>query len=306
MPVNTLLVDAANPARIFAGTDNGVFVLGADGAWSAFSDGLPNAFVVALAQNPATGTLIAATHGRGVFALDLGSASPRLSSFMNSVTQAQGPASPGMLATLTGVNVASGPEVHLTASLPDSLGGTTVLVNGEVAPLISVSETEINFVMPYALKGAQADINVITANGRAAVRVPMAAANPAIFRTDEASVYHGDGTPVSDAAPALVGEEVVLYAAGLGAVDQPVIPSGASPSDPLAQTLLLPVVRVGGAAANVSFSGLTPGLIATYQVNFVVPCPSGQSSAGNRDVRRGEQHRNNEHCTVARPLTDPR
>ena len=61
------------------------------------------------------------------------------------------------------------------------------------------------------------------------------------------------------------------YVNGLGPVEnQP--PSGnPSPSQPLATTRVIPEVTIGGQRADVSFSGLTPGIVGLYQVNARIP-----------------------------------
>jgi uncharacterized protein (TIGR03437 family) len=45
----------------------------------------------------------------------------------------------------------------------------------------------------------------------------------------------------------------------------------AAPLDPLATTIANPAVRVGDATAEVLYSGLAPGFVGLYQINFIVP-----------------------------------
>ena len=68
VPVLAVLTDRAIGADIFIGTDLGVFRsfdLGA--TWTPVTDGLPNVAVYDLAYRPASGQLVAGTHGRGMF-----------------------------------------------------------------------------------------------------------------------------------------------------------------------------------------------------------------------------------------------
>lgn len=96
--------------------------------------------------------------------------------------------------------------------------------------------------------------------------------SPGIYQTaGNGNIFHADNTLVSALAPAHSGEQVVLYASGLGAVDQSVASGAQGPYSPLANTVVRPVVKVGGVQANVIFFGLTPGVSGLYQVNFVVP-----------------------------------
>jgi len=73
VPVNALAFDPAVADRIWAGTDVGAFYSDDDGgSWTAFNDGLPTTAIFDLDAVPFTDTLVACTHGRGVFVLDGG------------------------------------------------------------------------------------------------------------------------------------------------------------------------------------------------------------------------------------------
>jgi uncharacterized protein (TIGR03437 family) len=63
----------------------------------------------------------------------------------------------------------------------------------------------------------------------------------------------------------------VLYATGLGAVDNRPATGEGPPADAIARTRATPVVRIGGAPAQVLFSGLAPGFPGVYQLNVRVP-----------------------------------
>jgi photosystem II stability/assembly factor-like uncharacterized protein len=72
IPVNGIALDANIPGTIYLGTDIGVFISRTgQGDWRALNAGLPNVAVFQLDLNRKTGQLIAATHGRGMFALPL-------------------------------------------------------------------------------------------------------------------------------------------------------------------------------------------------------------------------------------------
>ena len=72
VPVNAVVLDPATRANVFIGTDLGVFASSDSGdTWAAITPGMPNVAVFDLAYNANTGTLIAATHGRGMFSLDV-------------------------------------------------------------------------------------------------------------------------------------------------------------------------------------------------------------------------------------------
>jgi adhesin/invasin len=72
--------------------------------------------------------------------------------------------------------------------------------------------------------------------------------------------------------PAVVGETIVIYCTGLGAVTPAVKEGSPAPTTPpLSTTVYQVTVTIGGQAAQVAFSGLTPGYAGLYQINAVVP-----------------------------------
>ena len=115
----------------------------------------------------------------------------------------------------------------------------------------------------------------------AAVDVPVFDSHPAVFTNDgtKAIVVHAaDNTLVTASSPLQPGENVYLYATGLGAVDNTPPTGAATPSSPLARTRTLPTVTIGGQMSIVRFAGLAPDLAGVYQVNLAVPIniPSGE------------------------------
>ena len=74
VPVNAIFLHPGTGA-LYIGTDLGVFLSTDDGqTWGPSAAGLPNVAVIDFAFNRTTQTLYAATHGRGVFAYNLGPA----------------------------------------------------------------------------------------------------------------------------------------------------------------------------------------------------------------------------------------
>jgi hypothetical protein len=76
MPVNGIVVDPENPSAWYIGTDVGVWwsVNGGE-HWLPFETGLPNAIVVDVEIQRAARKLVAGTHGRGAWEVDLPSPS---------------------------------------------------------------------------------------------------------------------------------------------------------------------------------------------------------------------------------------
>ena len=86
------------------------------------------------------------------------------------------------------------------------------------------------------------------------------------------AIFHGNtGTVVDQAHPATAGEVLVMYASGMGPTS-PMVPAGtAAPANPLAVTVNQAFVTTGPTVTAVQFSGLAPGMVGVYQINFAVP-----------------------------------
>jgi minor extracellular serine protease Vpr len=80
--------------------------------------------------------------------------------------------------------------------------------------------------------------------------------------------------------PAHPGDFLQIYATGLGVAtpggkpDGAVLPTGSlapASGSPLYQTVITPIVTIGGVDAPVLFSGLAPGYNGLYQVDVQIP-----------------------------------
>ena len=96
-------------------------------------------------------------------------------------------------------------------------------------------------------------------------------------------IYHADATPVTAANPAKSGESLIAYAYGLGRPQVLIDAGTATPQSGL--RLETPVsVRFTGLATDEDtavYSGLVPGQVGLYQVNFRVPAlPTGLPACG--------------------------
>ena len=200
--------------------------------------------------------------------------------------------SPGALITIFGVNLSN--NVHGVAAfnqvpLPTTLAGASVLIGGTAIPLfyvINAAGTEqISAQAPFEIAGQQT-VSIVVNNGRgqsAPVQVSVAAAQPGVFlvnATDGAFLHGLDESLVTAAKPAAGNEVVVLYCTGLGAVSPAATTGALASGTTLNYTTIVPTVTVAGAPAPVAFSGLAPGLVGLYQINFTVPAatPSGNAA----------------------------
>jgi uncharacterized protein (TIGR03437 family) len=115
----------------------------------------------------------------------------------------------------------------------------------------------------------------IAVGGQTATQVfSLAPAAPGVFTVNgsgsgDGVVVHGDNSLVSSTSPASPGEEVVIYATGLGATN-PQFADGTAVNR--MNTTVMPVtVTVGGKNATVIYAGLTQGFVGLYQINLIVP-----------------------------------
>jgi uncharacterized protein (TIGR03437 family) len=166
-------------------------------------------------------------------------------------------------------------------------------IGGGNVPLYFVSPGQINFQVPYLNVTGPTPTNLTITEGTLTTTITVTATPyaPGLYTTNSqgtgqaAAIIAGTASIVAPSAafpgsrPAQKGEFVSLYCTGLGAVrNRPAI-GAPSPSNPLATTNATPTVTVGGVNASVSFSGLAPGYVGLYQVNFQVPdaAPSGEA-----------------------------
>jgi uncharacterized protein (TIGR03437 family) len=197
------------------------------------------------------------------------------------------PITGGSLVSIFGSNFASAIAGADSIPLSTSLGGVTVrFVNGNTstpAPLLFVNSTQINAQVPWNLIPPNTSQNVsvvVTTGAGSSTPVSVAAGpfSPGIFSVGTlAAAQNVDGTLAQPAGsipgavthPAKIGDTIIIYATGLGAVDSP-ITDGDIPKK-LTNTRTVPIVLIGGVSAHVSFSGLSPQFVGVNQLNVEVP-----------------------------------
>jgi uncharacterized protein (TIGR03437 family) len=204
------------------------------------------------------------------------------------------PVAPGALVAIFGTNLSSTTVPGDTVPLSDTINNTSVTFNGIPAPLVFVSSGQINAQMPWEALNPSATsgtVNVVVTNGTQQsqpITVQLAQIAPGVYSIPAGAGYavainNADGSLAAPAGavpgitshPANVGDAIILYASGLGPLDNPDPDGAASPV--LRHTLTTPVLLLGGVQCNVFYSGLTPQFPGVNQVNFFVP----QVSAGN-------------------------
>jgi uncharacterized protein (TIGR03437 family) len=181
--------------------------------------------------------------------------------------------SPGALATVFGSNFAL-TNAGAPAPLPTSLGGVSVTVNGQLAPVLYVTPTQVNFQVPWEVALGPATITVAVNGGASnAVTVNVLGAAPGLFSSSsgQAIVQNSDYTLNDPGNPAKVGSTIVAYLSGSGTVSPAVADGAVAPSSPLAYANSPSSATIGSSTAQVAFAGLAPGFVGLVQVNIVVP-----------------------------------
>ncbi len=200
---------------------------------------------------------------------------------VNAASLTPGPTelAPGSLISIFGTEMAGSAASAGVLPLPEALAGARVTINGVSAPLLFVSPNQINAQIPYELAGASVGAVEVRYSGvgSTSVTFPMATAAPGIFSADQsgagrgAVLHAGTSQAVNQANPARPGEFIEVFVSGLGFTLPGATTGQPAPADPLLTTLLPTTATLGGAPAQVTFSGLAPHFVGLYQVNVQVP-----------------------------------
>ena len=193
----------------------------------------------------------------------------------NSASSTAGQASPGQIVSIYGANLGD-------------VDSTRVLFDGNPAPLLFVSQNQINAVVPYEVAGKTDTQVIVEGNGQssAPVTVPVVIANPGLFTADgsgtgQCVAINQDGNSNSSATPAPSGSILTLFATGEGQTNPPGTTGMVVDSIPPVPSL--PVqISIGGVVADLSSVGGVPGYVAgLLRITARIP---GQLSAGQQPV----------------------
>jgi uncharacterized protein (TIGR03437 family) len=195
----------------------------------------------------------------------------------------------GSIAAIFGNNLGSSLVAANSYPLPVTLGGGGVRIDGQSAPLFMTSCSQVNLQIPWEVAGKTQVPAIASAGGQVSAQAPVTIAPfaPGIFSLN----MRGSGQGAIEIAnttmlaapqgslgtPAQRGQYLAIFCTGLGPVSNQPATGVAASSNPLSVTSTLPTVTIGGASAQVTYSGLAPGFAGLYQVNVVVPAgaPSG-------------------------------
>jgi uncharacterized protein (TIGR03437 family) len=180
--------------------------------------------------------------------------------------------SPGAIASLTGSWLAAaGTNLSDPSGKAMDLGGTKVIMNGAIVPVLIASSDEVRFLCPVLEPETQLQVTVETAVGSSgALGMVMQSASPWIFALDEGDtqgvVSFTGRTELAmirnarkAAQPAQPGDEVVIWGSGFGGGGQVSVRTVS--------------VQVGGGEAEVVSVDAVPGYAGVYTVRVRVPSP---------------------------------
>ncbi|MBV8817120.1 MAG: hypothetical protein JO022_02115, partial [Acidobacteriaceae bacterium] len=210
-------------------------------------------------------------------------APPSIGAIVNSASQVAGSVAPGELITIYGTNLGPAAPVSFTivnGTVATTLGGTQVLFDSVAAPLIYVSATQINAIVPYELAGrAATNVTITSASGNSiALLQNVADTVPAIFSANQTgngqgAILNANNSANSSVNPAAAGTVIQIYATGEGTLN-PFVPTGSVTgiTPPFPKPAGAVSVTIGGQPATIQFAGEAPSLVSgVLQVNAVIP-----------------------------------
>jgi uncharacterized protein (TIGR03437 family) len=205
---------------------------------------------------------------------------PVVSSVVNSATL-RPVISPGSLVSIFGSNIGTPPlngGFNDAGIYPSTLGHSKVTFNGIAAPLLYVSNNQINAVVPFEVAG-QGSVDVVVMHHQqssSAQRLTLGDTSPGIFTVTQAgrgqgAILNADNSPNSVANPVSRGSFIQIFGTG-GGRWAPDLPSGSIYTGTALPRPRAPVsARIGGQSAQVLYAGVAPYLVGVLQVNVRIP-----------------------------------
>ncbi len=225
--------------------------------------------------------------------VDTARAQPSIGSggVVNGASFASGqPVAPGSIISIFGANLADSTAGASKLPLSPALNHVSVSFDVPSANIsvpgyfFYVSPGQLNVQVPWELAGQTTAMLKVRIDDvvSSVYQLSLSDSAPGIFQYSLGGqtlgvVTHADGSVVTPSNPAHANETVVVYATGVGPVDQPQASGEPAAAQPLANTKQTPTVTVAGQNASVFFSGLAPFFVGLNQINVTIPAgaPSG-------------------------------
>ncbi|MGP8244448.1 MAG: BACON domain-containing protein [Bryobacteraceae bacterium] len=214
---------------------------------------------------------------------------PTVTAVVNAGSFASGKIAPGEIVTIGGTALGPvnglGLTLNSAGKVSTTLGNVSVSFSGYAAPLIYVSSTQINCVVPYEVAALVSPFVQVTYAGQTSnvYSLSASATAPGIFTQNgqgsgPGAVINASGTVNGPSNPAAKGGIVSIYMTGEGQTSPAgvtgsvtaVTTRNGAPFTP--QPLFIPAVTIGGQPATIQFYGEAPGAVAgVMQVNVYIP-----------------------------------
>ncbi|HTA68954.1 MAG TPA: IPT/TIG domain-containing protein [Bryobacteraceae bacterium] len=305
------------PSASIANRGNFITVTPASGtAPAAITLGVNPAILATLSQGTYTGTVTISSPGVASqtvsVTLTIGAAPPpAITAIVNAATLQPGAIAPGEIISIFGTNF--GPLLPQTFTLtsagtvPTTLGGVTVMFNNVSAPVLYVSSTQINAIVPYETAGQTSVSAEVQFGGltSAMLQANVVATEPGIFSlsqggSGQGAILNQDYSVNGANNPAAKGSVIQIFATGEGQLVPPVATGSVTPgAPPFSKPVATVTVTIGGQTAQIEYAGEAPTLVAgVIQINAVIPAGA---ASGNQPVvvTIGTNTNSNQTITVA-------
>jgi trimeric autotransporter adhesin len=233
-------------------------------------------------DNQGGGLYVADTLNNAVRSLQSLSRGTSVNAVTSGASNLSGPVAPGEVIVIWGSGLGPAALVQYQADasglLPNSLGGTSVFVNGVLAPMVYTSANQVAAVVPFGINGSLSQLYVQSQNiASIPFNLSVASQIPGIFTLNgsgtgqAAAINNKDGSINGAAHPAKVGDYVQLYITGAGQTN-PAGTDGLISAGPGPVPIGAVTVTIGGKSATTNFAGGAPGAVAgVIQVNAQIP-----------------------------------
>jgi uncharacterized protein (TIGR03437 family) len=201
---------------------------------------------------------------------------------VNASNYTGGPFAPNSVISIFGTGLAR--STHALAAddisagrLPLEMNFVRVFVENEAAPLLFVSESQINFLIPSLQISPSVRIRVVNEGVTGPeITVNLVDCAPALFALADGYTIATSvqGKLLTTDAPAHPGDTIVIYLTGLGRTSAKPPPGDipkAADSILALSSLKVIIGPVTVTPALIKYAGVTPGSGGLYQINLVVP-----------------------------------
>jgi uncharacterized protein (TIGR03437 family) len=191
---------------------------------------------------------------------------------------------PGSVVSVFGANLSAATAIGAANPLPQTLGGVTATIGQQLAPLFFTSPGQINFQLP---EGVALDGQTLTiaSQGQPNVQVNFNVARnaPGLFQQSIGGqpfglAYHADGSAVTAAAPAQVGETIAIYGTGFGPTNPARLEGYALPASPVYNIVDSVTVSAGSVTVPAEAAFALAGGVGIDVAQFAITDPLASGS----------------------------